>query len=97
MLPLPFVFAADDVTFPSGDITLHAVVYRKEEGRFPLWFITTAARLAKFRSSESYRRGRDFVRRHRRRSWVRNVEAIVQPSIQPEAPKAGRRRRRCKR
>ena len=26
MLPLPFVFAADDVVFPSGDITLHGVV-----------------------------------------------------------------------
>jgi len=36
MLPLPFVFAADDVTFPSGDITLHGVVYRPEgKGPFP--------------------------------------------------------------
>ena len=36
MLPLPFVFAADDVAFPSGDITLHGVVYRPEgKGPFP--------------------------------------------------------------
>jgi len=36
MLPLPVVFAADDVAFPSGDITLHGVVYRPEgKGPFP--------------------------------------------------------------
>jgi dienelactone hydrolase len=36
MLPLPFVFAADDVTFPSGNITLHGVLYRPEgKGPFP--------------------------------------------------------------
>jgi dienelactone hydrolase len=36
MLPLPSVFAADDVTFPSGNITLHGVVYRPEgKGPFP--------------------------------------------------------------
>src|SRR5258708_23330415 len=36
MMPLPFVFAADDVVFASGDITLHGVVYRPEgKGPFP--------------------------------------------------------------
>lgn len=36
MLPLPSVFAADDVTFPSGSIILHGVVYRpKGKGPFP--------------------------------------------------------------
>jgi len=36
MLALPSVFAADDVVFPSGDITLHGVVYRPEgKGPFP--------------------------------------------------------------
>jgi dienelactone hydrolase len=36
MLLLPSVFAADDVTFPSGNITLHGVVYRPEgKGPFP--------------------------------------------------------------
>ena len=36
MLSLPMMFAADDVTFPSGDITLHGVVYRpKGKGPFP--------------------------------------------------------------
>src|SRR5580692_5871142 len=34
--PLPFLSGADDVTFPSGDITLHGVVYRPEgKGPFP--------------------------------------------------------------
>jgi carboxymethylenebutenolidase len=36
MLLLPFLFAADDVVFPSGAITLHGVVYRPEgKGPFP--------------------------------------------------------------
>jgi carboxymethylenebutenolidase len=36
LLPVPFLFAADDVTFPSGNITLHGVVYRPEgKGPFP--------------------------------------------------------------
>src|SRR5438876_10418821 len=36
LLPLPFLSGADDVTFPSGDITLHGVVYRPEgKGPFP--------------------------------------------------------------
>jgi carboxymethylenebutenolidase len=36
MLPLTSVFAADDVTFPSGNITLHGVVYRPGgKGPFP--------------------------------------------------------------
>src|SRR5579871_5006078 len=36
MLLLPFLLAADDVVFPSGDITLHGVVYRPEgKGPFP--------------------------------------------------------------
>src|SRR5258708_18115541 len=36
LAPLPFLSAADDVTFPSGDITLHGVVYRPEgKGPFP--------------------------------------------------------------
>jgi carboxymethylenebutenolidase len=34
LLPLPFLSAADDVAFPSGNITLHGVVY-KPEGRGP--------------------------------------------------------------
>ena len=36
MLAVPFVFAAADVVFPSGDLTLHGVVYRPEgKGPFP--------------------------------------------------------------
>jgi carboxymethylenebutenolidase len=36
LLPVPFLSAADDVTFPSGNITLHGVVYRPEgKGPFP--------------------------------------------------------------
>ena len=36
LLPLPFLSGADDVTFPSGDITLHGVLYRPEgKGPFP--------------------------------------------------------------
>src|ERR1039458_8276358 len=36
LLPLPFLSGADDVTFPSGDITLHGVVYRPGgKGPFP--------------------------------------------------------------
>jgi carboxymethylenebutenolidase len=36
LLPLPFLSGADDVAFPSGDITLHGVVYRPEgNGPFP--------------------------------------------------------------
>jgi carboxymethylenebutenolidase len=36
LLHLPFLSGADDVTFPSGDITLHGVVYRPEgKGPFP--------------------------------------------------------------
>src|ERR1700676_298348 len=34
--PLPFLSGADDVAFPSGDITLRGVVYRPEgKGPFP--------------------------------------------------------------
>jgi carboxymethylenebutenolidase len=36
LLPLQFLSGADDVSFPSGDITLHGVVYRPEgKGPFP--------------------------------------------------------------
>src|ERR1700692_216391 len=36
LLPLPFLSGADDVAFPSGDITLHGVVYKPEgKGPFP--------------------------------------------------------------
>ena len=36
LLPVPFLSAADDVTFPSGNITLHGVVYRPAgKGPFP--------------------------------------------------------------
>jgi carboxymethylenebutenolidase len=36
LLPLPFLSGADDATFPSGNITLHGVVYRPEgKGPFP--------------------------------------------------------------
>jgi carboxymethylenebutenolidase len=36
LLPLPFLSGADDFAFPSGDITLHGVVYRPEvKGSFP--------------------------------------------------------------
>jgi carboxymethylenebutenolidase len=36
LLSVPFLSAADDVTFPSGNITLHGVVYRPEgKGPFP--------------------------------------------------------------
>src|SRR6202167_5410019 len=36
LLPFPFLSGADGVTFPSGDITLHGVVYRPEgKGPFP--------------------------------------------------------------
>ena len=36
MLSLPFVSAAEDVTFPSGNLTLHGVVYKPEgKGPFP--------------------------------------------------------------
>src|ERR1017187_994669 len=36
LLPVPFLSAADEVTFPSGNITLHGVVYRPEgKGPFP--------------------------------------------------------------
>jgi len=39
MLLLPSLFAADDVVFPSGAITLHGVVYRPE-GKAPFPAVT---------------------------------------------------------
>src|SRR5579884_1729519 len=36
LLPLPFLSGADEVTFPSGGITLHGVVYKPQgKGPFP--------------------------------------------------------------